>query len=251
MYIDTHCHLYREYYEDLDKLINNIKPNIIIVSGIDYKSNQEVIDLCNRYKNVYGTLGHHPSCVETYNETSKNYIIKNINNPKIVGVGEIGLDYYWIIDNKDKQIELFVDLLNIAIQYNKTVVIHSRESLIDTYNIIKREEYKTLKKVLHCYSYDLENAHKFIELGVLLGIGGIVTFKNSNLKNIIHQIDLKNLLLETDSPYLTPSPYRGQQNNPTNIPLIAMEISKIKNISVGEVYETTTSTALSQFDIKK
>lgn len=251
MYVDTHCHLFNEYYKELDKLINFIKPNIIIVSGVDYETNKEVVELCNRHNNVYGTLGHHPSCVNSFSEEALNYIKKNIKNPKVVGIGEIGLDYHWIQDNKLQQQQLLINLLDVALIYKKPIVIHSRDALEDTYNILGQQKYKNIKKIMHCYSYDLNYAKKFVDIGAMLGISGVITFKNNSLKEIVKNIDLQHLLLETDSPYLTPAPYRGIQNNPSYIPLVAEEMAHIKKMSVNHVLNVTTKNALSQFDIIK
>mgnify|MGYP003307933840 CR=1 FL=1 len=183
-----------------------------------------------------------------YTLESLKFIEENINNPKIVGIGEIGLDYYWVKDNKDKQIDLFIKQIELANKYNKTIVIHSRDAINDTYNILK-EHLKT-KAVMHCYSSSLEMAKKFIDLGIKLGIGGVLTFKNSKtLKEVVENIDIKNILLETDSPYLTPEPYRGKKNEPYNVLYVAKKIAEIKNIELEEVLEITSKTAKEQFDL--
>ncbi|MDD2180845.1 MAG: TatD family hydrolase [Bacilli bacterium] len=251
MIIDTHCHLFKEFYKDIDTIIKNMQSNIMIVSGTNIETNKEVIDLCNKYNNVFGTLGFHPSELDDFDEKDFLIIENNINNPKIIGVGEIGLDYYRKTDNKDKQLNIFEKQLEIAKKHNKPVVIHSRNALEDTYNVLKQEKYNGLKVMLHCYSYDLEMAKKFTELGFMLGIGGIITFKNAeSLYEVIKNIDLKYFLLETDSPFLTPVPYRGKINQPVNIKIVAKKISEIKNISIEKVYKVTTHNALRQFDIK-
>ncbi len=249
--IDTHCHLFDEYYSNLDLIINNMKSNIIVVSGSNIKTNQEVIKLCNKYGNVFGTLGFHPSELDNFDNKDLEFIEENINNPKIIGIGEIGLDYYWQTDNKIIQQTVFKKQLDIALKHNKAVVVHSREALTDTYNILKQKKYRNMKIVLHCYSYDLEMAKKFTKLGFMLGIGGIITFKNSGtLRSVVKNIDLKYLLLETDSPYLAPTPYRGKVNEPKNVKLVAEKIAEIKNIDIEEVYKITTNNAICQFDLK-
>ena len=238
--IDTHCHITSEYYDNIDEVINKMKDNIIIVSGTNKDDIKEVINLCN-YKNVYGTIGIYPT-----EELDLKIIEENINNKKIVGIGEIGLDYH-LEHNKEEQINKFIKQLDLARKYNKTVVIHTREAMQDTYDILKN--YKDLKKVIHCYSGSLEMAKEFIKIGCRLGIGGVLTFKNSKLKDVIKEIDLKYLLLETDSPFLTPEPYRGTKNEPYNIIYVAKKIAEIKNISLEEVLEVTTLNAKDQFDL--
>ncbi len=247
MYIDTHCHLYNEYYEDLETIINNTKPNIIIINGVNYETNKEILKLCKKHTNVFVALGHHPSELSANIEKSINFIKKNINNKKVVAIGEIGLDYYRDKLNKDKQEKLFIKLLEIANEFKKPIIVHSRDAFLETYNILK--EYKNLKKVIHCFSYNLDAAYKFIEINAKIGIGGIITFKNNKLKEVVKKIDLKDIVLETDSPYLTPVPYRGLRNDPTKIPFIAKEISIIKGIPLEKVYKTTTKAASTQFDI--
>ena len=239
--VDTHCHITSEYYEDINEVINKMKDNIIIVSGTNKDDIKEVINLCN-YKNVYGTIGIYPT-----EELDLKIIEDNINNKKIVGIGEIGLDYH-LEHNKEEQINKFIKQLDLARKYNKTVVIHTREAMQDTYDILKN--YKDLKKVIHCYSGSLEMAKEFIKIGCRLGIGGVLTFKNSKLKDVIKEIDLKYLLLETDSPFLTPELYRGTKNEPYNIIYVAKKIAEIKNISLEEVLEVTTLNAKDQFDLE-
>lgn len=248
MMIDTHCHLSDEDYDNLDEVIKRMGNNIIIVSGCDDKTNQEVLNLCSGYKNVYGTLGIHPEQVNNATIESLNYIEKNLKNPKIVGIGEIGLDYYWNKDNKDLQITWFKKQLSLAKKYNKSVVIHSREAIQDTYDILKQSNLS--KMTIHCYSSSLEMAQEFIKIGARLGIGGILTFKNSEkLKNVVKNVDLNYLLLETDSPYLSPEPKRGHKNEPINISYVAEKIAEIKEVSIDEVFKKTTQNAIEQFDL--
>ncbi len=240
--VDTHCHIFKEYYDNIDEVIKKMKDNIIIVSGTNDSDNLEVINLCNKYNNVYGTLGIHPT-----ERGNLDFIEKNINQSKIVAIGEIGLDYYWN-NEKEKQKEIFIKQLDLAQKYNKPVVIHNREATNDIYQILKN--YPDLKKVIHCYSGSLEMALNFIKINCRLGIGGVLTFKNSNLKDVIQKIDLKYLLLETDSPFLAPEPLRGTKNEPYNIIYVAKKIAEIKSISLEEVLKQTTLNAIDQFDLK-
>lgn len=246
MLIDTHCHLSEEIYENLDDVINNID-GIMITSGCDDKSNKEVLELVKKYKNVYGTLGIHPENIDSVTEESFKLIEKNINNPKIVGIGEIGLDYYWVKDNKDKQKKVFERQLDLARQYNKPIVVHSRDSIQDTYDILKK--YK-LKGTIHCFNSSLEMAKEFIKLGYKIGIGGVVTFKNSSkIQEVVKGLDLCDILLETDSPYLTPEPFRGHQNNPSNVYYVAKKVSELKNIDINIVLDKVNKNAIDEFDL--
>lgn len=245
--IDTHCHVLSEYYNNIDEVIKKMEDNIIIVSGTNDQDNQEVIDLCNKYKNVYGTIGIHPTEIDKITENSYQIIIDNINNKKIVGIGEIGLDYYWNKEDKEKQKEVFIKQLDIARKYNKAVVIHSREAIGDVYEILKN--YSDLKKDIHCFTGSIEMANNFIKIGCKLGIGGVLTFKNSKLKEVIKEIPIQAILLETDSPFLTPEPLRGKKNEPYNVIYVANKIAEIKGISQAEVLKQTTLNAINQFDL--
>lgn len=250
MMIDTHCHLGKDDYDQLTDVIDRMQDNIIIISGVDDKSNLEVLELCHQYSNVYGTLGIHPTELDQVNESSFSFIEKHIMDPKIVGIGEIGLDYYWEKDSeiKKRQQDIFIRQIKLANQYQKTVVIHSRESAEDTYNILKT--YLHTKAVLHCYSYSLEMARRFLEMDLKLGIGGVLTFCNSiKLREVVKQLELDNFLLETDSPYLTPEPFRGKKNEPYNVYYVGQKMAEIKGISLNEVFDTTTKMAMRQFDL--
>lgn len=247
MIIDTHCHVIDLEYDNIDEIINRFKDNIMIISGYDSISNRNVVDIVKKYKNVYGTLGFHPSEVDKFSEEEFNYIKNNINNSKIVGIGEIGLDYHYGSNDKEKQIKMFKSLLDLAQSENISVVIHTRDAAQDTMNILKN--YK-LKVDIHCFGYSLEIAKECIKRGYRLGIGGVLTFKNSKkLVEIVSNIPIENILLETDSPYLTPEPFRGKKNEPFYLSYVIDKISKIKKISIDEVKKITTKNAKEQFDL--
>ena len=246
MQIDTHCHLSYEDYDNLDEIVKNI--DIAITSGTNDETNKEVLDVVNKYKNIYGTLGFHPEDIDKFNDNSLSIIESNLSNEKIVAIGEIGLDYYWVKDNKEDQKRLLRMQMEIAEKYNMPVVIHSREAALDTYEILK--DYK-VKGTIHCFSYSYEMAEKFIKLGYKIGIGGVVTFKNSKkLQDIVEKISLEDILLETDSPYLSPEPLRGKKNVPYNTYYVAKKIAEIKNVSINEVLTITSNNAIELFDLK-
>jgi TatD DNase family protein len=250
MYIDSHCHLSKEYYDSLDEIVNKAKEknvNTLIISGCDKNGIIEGLDIINKYDNIYMTIGFHPSEANITTEEDLIWLENLIKeNDKIIAVGEIGLDYYWVKDNKELQRDLFRRQLDIATRLNLPVVIHSREATQESYDILK--EYN-LKGIIHCYSGSLEMAKEYIKLGYKIGIGGVVTFKNTNLVDVVKEIDLKDITLETDSPYLAPTPYRGKQNSPEYIPLIAEKIAEIKNITKEEVGKTTTNNVKELFNI--
>ena len=247
--IDTHCHIYNEYYDNIPKLISEIKASgieKIIVNGCDMKTNLEVLDLVKKYDIVYGALGFHPT------ELSDNYIDEmkwledHINDDKIVAIGEIGLDYHYPDTNKEKQLEVFKLQLDIATKYKKPIIVHSRDAINDTYELLKKYN---LKGSIHCYSGSIEMAKKFIKLGYYIGIGGVCTYKNAkNIINVIKEVSLAYILLETDSPYLSPEGMRGMQNTPKNVSIIANKISEITGKSVSKVVVDTTNNARGLFD---
>ena len=249
MYIDTHCHVLHDYYDDIDEIINKCKNNDvskIIISGCDIETNKEVLELVNKYDIIYGTIGFHPTELNDFKEEYFDFLEKNIMNKKIVGIGEIGLDYHYEDTDKNKQINVFTRQLEIAEKYDKPIVVHSRDSIQDTYNILSN--YK-LKGSIHCFSGSVEMAKLFVKLGYKLGVGGIITYKNAkNIKEVVKNIDLSYILLETDSPYLSPEPYRGTKNDPSNIPFIAEAIADIKNVSKIDVARITTDNAIAEFD---
>lgn len=247
--IDTHCHIYSEYYDDISSLIDDIKKNginKIIINGCDMKSNLEVLKLTKKYDIVYGALGFHPTELDNYSDDSIKWLEENINNDKIVAIGEIGLDYHYENADKEKQIKAFNEQLQLAEKYKKPIIVHTRDAIQDTYNILKK--YK-LKGSIHAFSGSLEMAKEFINLGYYIGVGGVCTFKNAkNIVNVIKNISTEYILLETDSPYLTPEPYRGKINTPKNISIIADKIAEIKQINISEVVDVTTDNANALFD---
>ena len=250
MYIDTHCHLSLEDYDDIDLVIKENRENNIskiIISGYSRDTIFETLELIDKYSDVYATIGYHPSEADITTDEDLNLLEKQIQNKKVVGIGEIGLDYHYGSDNKSKQISLFRKQMELASKYNLPVVIHSRDATEDTINILK--EYKVVGD-MHCFSGSLEVARIYINMGYKLGIGGVVTFKNSNLYKVVESVGLENIILETDAPYLTPEPFRGKKNSSKYIPYIAERLANILNVDVSKVAEITTKNAISLFDLK-
>lgn len=253
MYIDTHCHLSKGDYTDIDQVIKEsvlagVSP--IIVSFCNKENMKEAKELSTKYKEVYITLGYHPEEAEKIKKEDILSLEEQLKESKVVGIGEIGLDYHYGKDQKDKQITLFEEQLQLAEKNHLPVVIHSRDATEDTLLILEKYRGK-VKGIIHCFSGSLEVAKQYIKLGYYLGIGGVVTFKNSNLKKVVEQISFDNIVLETDSPYLSPEPYRGKKNSSKNIPVIAEEIAKIKGVTLQKVEEETTKNVKKIFKIKE
>lgn len=250
MFTDTHCHIYKEYYEDIDEIVNKIKDsgiNRVINNGCDDKSNKEVISMLPKYSGfMYGALGIHPESVDEYTESDMKFVEDHINDEGIIAIGEIGLDYHWTKENKDKQIELFDRQLSLAEKVNKPVIIHSRDATLDTIEVLKKHH---VRGVMHAFNGSYETASIYIKMGLLLGVGGVITFKNCNLKDVIEKIDLSNIVLETDSPYLTPTPYRGERNDSSHIMDIAKFVSELKGVSMDELSKETNGNIKRCFDI--
>ncbi len=252
MFIDTHCHLSKKDYNDIDLVIKeNIKVSInkMIISGCEIDSVDEAIEMTKKYDIVYATIGYHPDQASIIVDKDINNLENLLkSNEKILGIGEIGLDYHYDGIDKEKQKKLFEIQLKLAEKLDLPVIIHSRDASKDTIDILNK--YK-VKGIIHCFSGSLETANIYIKMGYKLGIGGVVTFKNSKLPDVIKNISLDNIVLETDSPYLTPDPYRGKINSSKYIPIIAEKISIIKNTTVEEVAKITTINCNDLFDFNR
>lgn len=245
MIIDSHAHLDdAAFNEDREELIEKLKDQGIshvmnISAGL--ASARTSLALAKKYNFIYTSMGVHPC--ETGELTEENFteIISYLTEEKVKAIGEIGLDYYWNEPERELQQYWFRRQLQLAHEYNLPVIIHSRDAAADTYRIMKEERAADLKGVIHCYSYTKETARDYLQWNYYFGIGGVITFQNAKkLKEAVEYIPLENILLETDSPYLSPVPYRGKRNSPLNLPFVAEEIAKIKGISAQEVIKVTT-----------
>lgn len=245
MFCDTHCHIFKEYYDDIDEIVNNAKNNSVnrlIVAADNYNTSLEVLDLTSKYSNIYGCIGLHPENVNE--EFDYNIIKKNVD--KIVAIGEIGLDYHYTKENKDIQIKILRKQMALAQELKLPVVIHSRDATLDTINVLK--DYK-VKGVIHSFSGSYETAQIYLDMGYKLGINGVITFKNANLKDVFKRLSVNDIVLETDSPYLTPEPNRGKRNEPANIHDIAEFVAKLYGISLEELAKITNRNVRDIFDI--
>lgn len=239
MFTDSHCHLFKECFDNIDEIIKGAKENNVdkYISAADSIATcHEMLELSRNYDNVYVTLGIHPeNCFDSLEELSA-LVAEYNHDDKVVAIGEIGLDYYYGKENKEKQLEVFEYQLKLAQDYNLPVVVHSREATLDTINCLKKYN---VKGVIHCFSGSLETALEYIKMGYAIGVGGVMTFKKSKIDEIIKNIPLESIVLETDSPYLTPEPFRKYKNEPKYIKTIAQYLADIKNVSLDEVSEVT------------
>lgn len=239
MFVDTHCHLFKEYYDSIEDVIKDSCMNEVkyyINNGCDQDSNEEVLDCAKKHDNVYAALGIHPESVETYTLDDIKFIEDNLSNDKVVAIGEIGLDYHYTKENKDEQIKLFEMQLALAEKYDLPVIVHSRDATEDTINSLKKFK---VKGTIHSFSGSIETAKIYLKMGFILGINGVVTFKNAHLKDVVKEVGLQNIVLETDSPYLTPEPFRGTKNSPAHVLDIAKYIASLYDISLEELSNIT------------
>ncbi len=247
MIFDTHAHYDdNQFEEDCETLLNSMADGgigTIVDVGSSIASWAKIEELVKRYPFMYGAIGVHPDEIGELDEVQFQRMRELLKNEKMVAVGEIGLDYYWDKEEHDLQKKWFIRQLNLAKELNKPVIIHSRDAAADTLDIMK-EHARGLSGVIHCFSYSAELAREYIKMGFYLGIGGVVTFKNSKkLKEIVREIPLESLVLETDSPYLAPVPNRGKRNSSLNLVYVAEEIAGLKGISYDEVVEQTEKNA--------
>ena len=251
MFIDTHCHLSVEDYDDIDEVINdNRKAGIekIIISGCTKESIIESLELSKKYDDIFVTIGYHPSEAKIILNSDISALEKHLIDDKVVGIGEIGLDYHYSKDDIDLQKELFKKQLDLAIKYKLPVVIHSRDATLDTINILK--EYPDVIGDIHCFSGSVETARQYINMGYYLGIGGVVTFTNSNLSKVVKEIGIDNIVFETDSPYLTPVPFRGKKNCSKYIPYICKKVAETLGEDEDMVAKKVLDNTYNLFDLK-
>lgn len=251
MYIfETHAHYDDEQFDnDRDELIKSlpahgISPVINVGSTMD--SARKSYELASLYPYVFAALGVHPSDIDTLDDAGLAWIRQTAADPKVAAIGEIGLDYYWEKDEGERlrQRQFFLDQLQLARDVDLPVIIHSRDACEDTLNILMDAIDKGTRGVMHCFSYSAEIAEKYINKGFFLGIGGVVTFKNSKkLKEIVTTFPLSCMILETDCPYLAPDPFRGRRNDSTYLPYVVSQIAKLRQTTEEEVIETTTANA--------
>lgn len=251
-YVDTHAHLYREYYpEDLREVIQRaIDAHVerVLLACVDALTPPMIAEAVEMFpENIFGLIGLHPSDVKEDYQAQLAELETHIGDRNIVGIGEIGLDFYHDRDFEREQLEVFKCQLDWACERQMPLSLHIRNGYSEAIPILNQYEMGSLRGVLHCFSGGIQEAEWAAKHGFAIGIGGIVTFKNSKLQELVPKIGLDHIVLETDAPYLAPTPHRGTPNESSYIPLIAQKIAEIMGVSVKEVMERTTENALRIF----
>ncbi len=250
--IDTHTHLYASEFDTdrtaaIEKAIQNGITHFFL-PNIDIYSIQPMLDLCWSFpSNCFPMMGLHPCSVDAHVDAHLFQIQKWFKKRKFFAVGEIGLDYYWSTDFKTEQIKAFRMQIQWAIQQNLPIVIHSRNSNEDVIAILKEMKHPKLRGIFHCFGGNADQAAEVVDMGFLLGIGGVLTFKNGGLDKAIEDIPMEHLVLETDSPYLAPVPHRGKRNESFYIIEVARKLAELKKLGLTQVAEITTQNALRVF----
>jgi|SRR5690554_1915143 len=249
--IDTHAHINVEpLINNIETILKNAKTNgvsKIVAVGMDLETSLKAIKLANTYENIYASVGIHPGYVNNSDHEQLNHLYEN---KKVIAVGEIGLDFYHTDKNKDLQLVVFEQQIVKAIKLNLPIIIHTRNSFSEAYEIVKKYQGQ-VTGVFHCFSASLEDAKKAIDLGFYVGFDGPITFKKNNdeLINIVKNIDINKILIETDSPYLSPEPFRHKKNEPANLIYIAKKLAEIKDLTFKEVVRVTSNNAKKLFNI--
>lgn len=255
MLFDTHAHLNADQFkEDIDEVINRAKDtgvsNIVVV-GFDEKTIEGAIELAETYDFIYAAVGWHP--VDAVDMTNNHliWLEELAAHPKVVALGEMGLDYYWDKSPKEVQKEVFRKQIQLAKKVKLPIIIHNRDAHEDIVTILEEEDAKEIGGIMHCFASSLEIAEKCLEMNFYISFGGPVTFKNAKRpKEVAKEIPLDRLLIETDCPYLTPHPFRGKRNEPSYVKLVAETIAELKGITYDKLIEATNENAKRIFDIK-
>lgn len=254
-FVDTHCHLYLpEFADDRQTAIQraiNAGVTKIILPNIDSTSWQPMMELSRQYPNIcYAMAGLHPTSVFPESiESEMDEVTRQLETGDYKAVGEIGMDLYWDKTNQALQEETFRYQVQLAKKNKLPVAIHVRKSFDEVWNILKTETGADLRGVFHCFPGDEMQARRVIDAGFFLGIGGVVTFKNSGLQKVITAVGVENIILETDAPFLAPTPFRGKRNEPAYIPIIAEKVAELCGLSIKEVADVTSKNALKLFNL--
>ncbi len=254
MLIDTHSHIYSEDFNaDIDEVVQNAYNNgvkKIVLPNIDSGSIKRLVDLSNSYPHIcYPLMGLHPTSVDAEYKEELQAMEYWLDKQKFYGIGEIGIDLYWEKAFVNEQKDAFRQQIRLAKSKSLPIVVHVRNSFKEVYSIVKEEQDGSLEGIFHCFTGKEKEARKIVDLGFKLGIGGVLTFKNSNLDEVIKNVDLKHLVLETDSPYLSPVPKRGRRNESSYLVYVAQKLAEVYGVRVEEVAEITTRNARNLFQI--
>ena len=251
-FFDSHAHYNDEYFKDKkDELIPKMyKDEItnIVCAGYNLAGSKEAIEIANKYPHIFATCGISPNDIEEQVEKDIEEIENLAKNRKVVAIGEIGLDYYWNKDNKELQKQVFIKQIELANRLNLPIVIHTREAVMDTLEILKTHPVNK-KGVFHCCPLNQELIKEGLKLGFYISFSGNVTFKNAKSAGCIELVPLDKILIETDSPYLSPEPHRGEKNTSLNVKLVAAKIAEVKNEKIEKIAEITRKNAKNIFNI--
>lgn len=256
MFIDTHAHLFYPNFDgDVDDVINRAVEagvNYFIVPGTDIPTSTKAVELSQKYDMVYAAVGVHPHDSKDWDSSLINQIEELAKNKKVVAIGEIGLDYYYDFSPRDKQLLAFEDQIKLALKLNLPIIVHNRDSNDDIMRIIRNYKDSGLRAQFHCFAGSVEDARELVEMHHFISFPGNITFKKADgLRNVVSRVAIENLLLETDSPFMTPVPHRGERNEPALIKLVAEKIAEIHHLSVEDVGRTTSYNAYKLFGIGK
>ena len=249
MIIDTHCHIYASEMENAEEIIMEAADNDIhmVLNGTDPSSNREVLELSDKYDNVHAALGYFYTLADEITDEEIELLDMQLGSDNVVAVGEIGLDYYHTKENRDKQIELFEKMLFLAKKHDLPVIVHSRKALQDTFDILKKHD---VVGSMHSYQGSAEMAQQFIRLGFYIGVGGTITHKNNKkARRMLENTDINHMLLESESPYLSPQEKMGEMNTPLNIRYVSRKIAEELDMEESDVIEITAENAKKLFNI--
>ncbi|MBN2504043.1 MAG: TatD family hydrolase [Bacilli bacterium] len=254
MFIDSHVHLNDDLlYPDIENIIHEAEAvgvRAFVCVGYDRFYGERALEIAAKYPQVYASIGFHPSEVGKIVEEDFAWLERNLENPKVVAVGEIGLDYHWDRTHKEQQIAMFVRQIEIANAHRLPLIIHMRDATEDCYNILKKYKHPELSGVMHCYSGSVESIKEFIDLNMYISLAGPVTFKNAKIpKAVAMEIDSERLMIETDAPYLAPEPYRGKTNVPKYLVKTAEVIAHIRNVPLETIESKTSANTMKLFGI--
>ncbi len=252
IFVDTHTHLFStEFSGDVDEVVLraiNADVKYLFLPNIDYETIAPLTVLCKRWpNNCFPLVGLHPCHVKEHFSQELQNIRNTFGEQKIYGIGEIGLDLYWDKTFFQLQKQAFIEQLNWAVEINLPVVIHSRNAVDEVLELISEPFYEKLSGIMHCFSGTIEQANKAIDNGFIIGLGGVITYAKSGMESLVKEVPLNKIVIETDSPYLTPAPFRGKRNESSYIPYIAKRIADIKSISIEEVATITSQNAFEIF----
>ena len=255
MLFDTHSHLnVKQFEQDEGKVIQRAKDNgvsKIAVVGFDYPTIEKAIELSKNYEGIYPIIGWHPTEAGSYSDEVEEKLTKLVKKEKIIALGEMGLDYHWMEDPKEIQIESFRKQIQLAKKLKLPIVIHNRESTEDVYQVLKEEDIQEIGGIMHSFNLSPEWLEKFLALGMHISFSGVLTFKNApKVKESAQRVPLNRVLIETDAPYLSPEPHRGTRNEPSYVRFVAEELARLHDVSLEEIADITTKNAIELFKIE-